>query len=102
MGSNRSYSWSFVVGALIVAAGVVVLLDQLGLINADRVLSYFWPVLMIGACATLVIHCGGRGGRSFCGGILLASGVLLVLKNLGVAHNRFNTVGPLVVIAIGV
>lgn len=102
MGTNRSYSWSFMFGALIVAAGVVLLLDQQGLINADRVLSYFWPVVMIGAGATMVIDCRGRGGRGFFGGILLASGVLLVLENLGVAHIRFNTVWPLVVIAIGV
>ena len=102
MGTNRSYSWSFMFGALIVAAGVVLLLDQQGLINADRVLSYFWPVVMIGAGTTMVIDCRGRGGRGLFGGILLASGVLLVLENLGVAHIRFDTVWPLVVIAIGV
>ncbi len=102
MGPNRSYSWSFIFGALIVAAGVVLLLDQQGLINADRVLSYFWPVVMIAAGTTMLIDCRGRGGRGLWGGILLASGVLLVLENLGVAHIHFNTVWPLVVIAIGV
>jgi hypothetical protein len=102
MGTNRSYSWSFTFGALIVAAGVVLLLDQQGLINADRVLSYFWPIVMIGAGSAMVIDCHGRGGRGLFGGILLASGVLLVLENLGVAHVHFNTVWPLVVIAIGV
>ena len=35
MGTNRSYSWSFIFGALIVAAGVVLLLDQQGFIK-DR------------------------------------------------------------------
>jgi hypothetical protein len=102
MGSNRSYSWSFIFGALIVAAGVVLLLDQQGLINADRVLSYFWPVVMIAAGSTMVVDCRGHGGRGLFGGILLASGILLVLENLGVAHVHFNTVWPLVVIAIGV
>jgi hypothetical protein len=101
MGSHRSYSWSFTFGALIVAAGVVLLLDQQGLINADRVLSYFWPVVMIAAGSIMIIDCR-HGGRGLFGGILLASGVLLVLENLGVAHIRFNTVWPLVVIAIGV
>jgi hypothetical protein len=41
MGTNRSYSWSFIFGALIVAAGVVLLLDQQGSINADRRLKLF-------------------------------------------------------------
>jgi hypothetical protein len=102
MGSHRSYSWSFTFGALVVAAGVVLLLDQQGLINADRVLSYFWPVVMIAAGSVMIIDCRGHGGRGLFGGILLASGVLLVLENLGVAHIRFSTVWPLVVIAIGV
>jgi len=65
MGTNRSYSWSFTFGALIVAAGVVLLLDQQGLINADRVLSYFWPIVMIGAGSAMVIDCHGRGGEAF-------------------------------------
>jgi Domain of unknown function (DUF5668)/Cell wall-active antibiotics response 4TMS YvqF len=102
MGNNRSYSWSFTFGALIVAAGVVLLLDQQGLINADRVFSYFWPVTMIAAGTALVIDYRGCGRRGLVGGILLACGVLLVLENLGVAHIRFNTVWPLVVIAGGV
>jgi hypothetical protein len=102
VGTNRSYSWSFIFGALIVTAGVVLLLDQQGFINADRVLSYFWPVVMIAAGSTMVIDCRGHGRRGLFGGILLASGILLVLENLGVAHIRFNTVWPLVVIAIGV
>ena len=67
MGTNRSYSWSFLFGALIVAAGVVLLLDQQGIINADRVFSYFWPVIMIAAGSAMLIDCRGRGGRGFWG-----------------------------------
>ena len=102
MGNNRSYSWSFIFGALIVAAGVVLLLDQQGIINADHVFSYFWPVVMIAAGGVMIIDYRGCGRRGLVGGILLVSGVLLVLENLGVAHIRFNTVWPLVVIAVGV
>ncbi len=102
MGSNRSYSWSFIFGALIVAAGVVLLLDQQGLINADRVFSYFWPVVMIAAGATMLIDCRGRGGRGIWGITLLAIGALLVLENLGFARIRFATIWPLVIIGVGV
>jgi hypothetical protein len=102
MGSNRSYSWSFIFGALIVAAGVVLLLDQQGFINADRVFSYFWPAVMIAAGSVMLIDCRGRGGRGIWGSILLAIGGLLVLENLGFAHIRFDTIWPLVIIAVGV
>jgi hypothetical protein len=104
MSQNRSHSWSFsfIFGVLIVAAGVVLLLSQQGLIDGDRIFSYFWPVVMIAAGSTMLIDCRGHGGRGVWGGILLVSGVLLVLENLGVAHIRFNAVWPLLVIAIGV
>ena len=102
MGSNRSYSWSFIFGALIVAAGVVLLLDQQGLINADRVFSYFWPVVLVAAGTTMLIDCRGRGGRGIWGICLLAIGGLLILENLGVAHIRFDTVWPLIIIGVGV
>jgi hypothetical protein len=102
MGSNRSYSWSFIFGALIVAAGVVLLLDQQGLINADRVFSYFWPVVLIAAGSTMLINGRGCGGRGVWGITLLAIGVLLVLENLGFAHIRFDTIWPLIIIGGGV
>jgi predicted membrane protein len=102
MGTSRSYSWSFIFGALIVAAGVVLLLDQQGLINADRVFSYFWPVVLIGAGTTMLIDCRGRGGRGFWGITLLAIGLILLLENLGIAHIRFDAVWPLIVIGVGV
>ena len=102
MGTNRSYSWSFIIGALIVAAGVVLLLDQQGIINADRVFSYFWPVIMIAAGSAMLIDCRGRGGRGFWGIWLLAIGLILMLENLGVAHIRFDMVWPIIVIGVGV
>ena len=88
MSPNRSHSWSFsfIFGVLIVAAGVVLLLDQQGIINADRVFSYFWPVIMIAAGSAMLIDCRGRGGRGFWGIWLLAIGLILMLENLGVAH----------------
>ena len=102
MGTNRSYSCSFLFGALIVAAGVVLLLDQQGIINADRVFSYFWPVIMIAAGSAMLIDCRGRGGRGFWGIWLLAIGLILMLENLGVAHIRFDMVWPIIVIGVGV
>jgi len=102
MASNRSYSWSFIFGALIVAAGLVLLLDQQGLINADRVFSYFWPVVLIAAGSVMLIDGRGCGGRAIWGITLLTIGALLVLENLGIAHIRFDTIWPLIIIGVGV
>jgi hypothetical protein len=102
MGTNRSYSWSFIFGALIVAAGVVLLLDEQHIINADRVFSYFWPLVLIAAGSTMLMDCRGRGGRGVWGITLLAIGALLVLENLGFAHIRFDTIWPLIIIGVGV
>ena len=100
--TRRSLSWSFLFGAVIVAAGVVLLLDQQGIISADRVFGFFWPVILIGAGTTMLTDCRGRGGRGVWGIVLLAIGVLLVLENLGIAHIRFDTIWPLVIIGVGV
>jgi hypothetical protein len=97
----RRFSWSFTLGAFIVAAGVVLLLDQQGLINADRVFSYFWPVVFIAGGSVMLIDCRGRGGRGIWGFVLVTVGVVLILENLGVAHIRFDAVWPLIIIGVG-
>ncbi|MFZ3215462.1 MAG: DUF5668 domain-containing protein [Candidatus Acidiferrales bacterium] len=99
---HRSFNRSFVFGGLIVAAGVVLLLDQQGLINADRVFSYFWPVVFMAAGTAMLIDCRGKGGRGIWGLGLFAVGLLLILENLGLAHIRFEIVWPLIIIAGGV
>ncbi len=102
MGNDiRRFSWSFTFGALIVAAGVVLLLDQQGLINADRVFSYFWPVVFLLGGAVMLMDCRGRGGRGTIGLVLVTFGVLLILENSGFVHIRFDTFWPLIVIAVG-
>jgi hypothetical protein len=97
----KRFSWSFTFGALIVAAGIVLLLDQQGLINADRVFGYFWPVVCIVGGSLMLMDCRGRGGRGIWGFVLVTIGVVLVLENLGVAHIRFDAVWPLIVIGVG-
>jgi predicted membrane protein len=99
---NRSFSWTLLLGALILGAGVVLLLDQQGTLSADRVFNYFWPaVLILGGFVTL-IDCRGRGGRGFWGFFMLAWGVLLVLSNLGIGHFRFESIWPIAIIGVGV
>jgi hypothetical protein len=100
--NQRSFSWTFILGALILGAGVVLLLDQQGIMSADRVLNYFWPGVLIAGGIVTLIGCRARGGRGLWGFIMLAWGILLVLSDLGIGHFRFESVWPIVVIGIGI
>ena len=60
----RSFSWTFLLGALILGAGVVLLLDQQGILNADRVFNYFWPAVLIAGGIVTLSGSRGRGGDS--------------------------------------
>jgi predicted membrane protein len=99
---RTSFSWTLVLGGLILGAGVVLLLDQQGILSADRVFNYFWPVVLIVAGVVTLIGCRGRGGRGIWGFILLAWGILLLLSTLGIGHFRFDSIWPLVIIGVGV
>lgn len=102
MAPNRSFSWTLLLGALILGAGVVLLLDQQGILSADRVFNYFWPAVLIAGGIVTLVGCRGRGGRGLWGFIMLGWGILLLLSNLGIGHFRFESVWPLAVIGIGI
>jgi hypothetical protein len=100
--NQRSFSWTLLLGALILGAGVVLLLDQQGILSADRVFNYFWPAVLILGGLVTVIDCRGRGGRGLWGFFMLAWGILLILSNLGIGHFRFESIWPIAVIGIGI
>jgi predicted membrane protein len=96
--NTTRFSWSLTLGLLIAAAGVVLLLDQQGIIDANKVFQYFWPIFCISFGLVNVFQ---TGGRRIWGIILLIVGVLLVFDNLGFARIGFHTIWPVIIIAIG-
>jgi len=102
MAPNRSFSWTLLLGALIMGAGVVLLLDQQGILSADRVFNYFWPAVLIAGGIVTLVGCRGRGGRGLWGFLMLGWGILLLLSNLGIGHFRFESIWPLAVIGVGI
>jgi hypothetical protein len=81
-------------------AGVVLLLDRQGVINAEYVLRFFWPALLLAVgIFRLTQPCDGPG--RIWGGILAAAGIILILDRLGYANVSISDLWPLALIGIG-
>jgi predicted membrane protein len=83
-------------GALIVAAGVALLLDHMGFIAIGS-LFRFWPMTLI---FFGVGHLFTRSNQAW-GAILIVVGAIFQLNNLGITHLRFADMWPVAIIAIG-
>jgi hypothetical protein len=87
-------------GIFVVIAGVTLLLDQMNLIDANRVFR-FWPLLLIVWGVSTLLSCQGSG-RRFWGGFLILAGIALQLQELGFQRIRMETLWPVFIIAVGV
>lgn len=83
-------------GALIVAAGVALLLDHMGFIHIGS-LFRFWPMILI---FFGVGHLFTRSNRAW-GVILVAIGAIFQLNTLGITRMGFADLWPLAIIAVG-
>jgi hypothetical protein len=88
-----------VVGALIVAIGLLILLDNMGIFRVHDVWHY-WPVLLIVFGVSKILEARAVAGYVW-GGVLTLAGALLLLDNLDIVVLDFNFVWPLLLIAFG-
>jgi hypothetical protein len=104
--SNGNISWNsrntpgVIVSLLLVAAGVVLLLDQMGIADVAYIFR-FWPagLILLGAAIAVQPDAGSR----IWGGALSVGGVILLLRNLGYVHVEFWAIWwPLAMIAGGI
>jgi predicted membrane protein len=104
--SNSDVRWSsrntpgVIISLLLVAAGVVLLLDQMGIADLAY-LFRFWPagVILLGAACAVQ---PGAGSRIW-GGAAAVGGVILLLSNLGYVHVQFWAIWwPLAMVAAGI
>jgi predicted membrane protein len=87
-------------GSIVLALGVILLLDRQGIVDAAQIFPFFWPaVLFVGGVLALT-RSTASGGRVW-GGILTAAGILLFLDRLGYARFSFHALWPLVLIGVG-
>jgi len=100
MGNNcRGRSTGFFWGMLVVAIGVIFLLDNMGIVSAHYVFQFFWPVIFIFFGIEGILFCSGPG--RFWGSFLMLAGVVLLLSNFGYLHVRWSLFWPLAMILSG-
>jgi predicted membrane protein len=88
-----------VVGAIIVVVGLVLLLDNLGLVQSGDLFSY-WPLALVAMGVARILKCR-RPASLLWGGLLAAAGTLLFLDNIGIVTIRFSMLWPLVLVGFG-
>jgi len=89
--------WGIIWGVLLALIGLVILLDNLGIVAAS-VFFRFWPLLLIVAG---ILNLLSERGRLF-GIILVVFGAILQLHELGIARFTWGVIWGLVWIAAGI
>lgn len=99
-GCGRSGSNGLLVGAVIVAVGTILLLDNMGIVRAHD-FWHFWPVLLIVLGVSRILESRGPAAVTW-GGLIAGVGTLFLLDNLGLHLFRFSMLWPLIIIGFGV
>jgi len=88
-----------VIGLLVVAFGVLFLLDNLNIIYLRHVI-FFWPLAFVASGLVALCSDGPRSGR-ITGIVLIVIGLAMTLNRLGYVFISWRTFWPLVMIGLG-
>lgn len=101
MENNKStfFSPQFVLGVMIIAVGVIFMLDNLEIIYAGNFLRY-WPVILVVFGATKIAQARNMSGQIF-GWIITAVGALMLLDRLDFIEFRVWDWWPVILIIVG-
>jgi predicted membrane protein len=97
--TNTRASSQVVIGLLVVAFGVLFLLDNLNIIYLRHVI-FFWPLAFVASGLVALFSDGPRSGR-VTGIVLIAIGMAMTLNRLGYVFISWRTFWPLVMIGLG-
>jgi predicted membrane protein len=97
---TRHPSKHLIVGVVILVLGVILLLGQLGFLEADKIFL-FWPLILIYVGAQKIQTRRNPTG-TFWGAFLVLLGISFQLEELGLSHIRFGTIWPVFLICVGI
>lgn len=100
VGRCRSATGGFVFGIVIIVAGTLMLLDNLGVLHARDIWDYA-PLVLVAIGLARIVEGGPTPGLIF-GGILTTGGTLWFLHNIDVLRIDPRYVWPVVLIGLGV
>src|SRR5262249_27402171 len=95
--TNR-ISGSVAASLMVIAVGVLLLLNQIGAFPARYELS-FWPVLLVAFGAAKLLS--SKTGDRHWGALMMLVGVLFQLNDWNVIHFRFRDLWPVLIIGVG-
>jgi predicted membrane protein len=93
------FSPQFVLGLMIIAVGVVFMLDNLDIIYAGNILRY-WPAILVVYGVTKAVQSPHNSGQLF-GWIIAAVGLLMLLDRMDFINFRVWNLWPIILIIIG-
>ncbi len=96
----RTGNSGIVFGAIVVAIGCLLLLDNLGILRFHDVWRY-WPALVVAFGVSRIVDSREPGGWIW-GGIVALAGAFLLLDSLDIITVRFELIWPVVLIGFGV
>lgn len=97
---TRHPSRHLIIGVVILMLGVILLLDQLGFLEADKIFL-FWPLILIYFGVNKLQSRRNPTG-TFWGAFLVLLGISFQLEELGLSHIRFGTIWPVFLICVGI
>lgn len=92
------FSPKLVVGLAIIVAGLVLTLDNLGIVDAGRVFT-LWPLILVAMGVIKIRQEGGSGGMG--GWFLVMGGAFLLLVTFA-RGNLIEALAPMLVVAVGI
>ena len=96
---HRSGSGGIFIGGLIVAIGLLLLLDNMHVIHMRDVWHY-WPLILVVFGLSRIVECHTPSSLIW-GGLVALVGALLFLDNLNILMIDFSFIWPLILIAFG-
>jgi predicted membrane protein len=100
---RHSHAGSLVVGIVLVALGVIFLLERQGMVPSD-LLFHLWPLILVivGLTKLLGRHDGDETKERIWGTLLILFGGLLLVGEFGYPQFRFFRIWPFALIVLGI
>lgn len=99
---DRNTTTQMLIGAAIILAGFLFLIDNLGWIDLDMRV-HFWPFILMVVGASTLAQAPRRGGVAYlAGGLMIGFGAVSLLKGLGLIYISWKVLFPIGIIAVGV